>query len=425
MSGYSPEYQGSGAARGRDPPYPARTSGYRQGINTKYETQEITESPPLRIPYQETEVWIGPVPDDEPPGGYHTSPSILSRYNSLRKPEHHAVGDSRSFIETEERTTSNMAVETAVKPVMESERISDGFSEAYSYLGYGTGGYYDTSRGANWTASPPTPKTSTLKATYEPAYEKIAMTDFDYFSPGFQTAAAPPTPQSAELKTTPNIMTAPRPPIPHVSVSDPFPIPVEPYYTPQSATSSSSYSTNNDWRGSQLPEPVNLPTDSFYNLPARSNTTYRREPRYETTAPRLDANGLPSLDGLLGQNAATNRPGTANSFNSHHTGDFYGDSGKNTSSISLVSSAPSINNYGSNTDLSRVPSYATIRPDNDNRYNKSHIPPPPVRYSSQKAGGKDLSLQERKLEYVVNEINKRDEYQRLVMEESRRYGHGY
>ncbi|KAF3930594.1 hypothetical protein ABW19_dt0204656 [Dactylella cylindrospora] len=432
MSGYPYGYGGMGGGPPPPPP-PPQSPGYRQGIRQSYYTQETAESPGWRVPYQETEVMITTVdatpPSATSPGGYNSNPS---RSSSIRRPENHAVDRDRFYnnnvTETQESTPTshNMAIEE--RNITENEQVSDGLSEGLNFLGWGVG-HYDISK-PNYTPSTAPPQSSSNQPTtmheYEPAYEKISMDYYDHFTPSFQPAAPPPQPQSQPQPSRPQYEydSAPRPTVPHLAVSDPFPISVD-----QERFSSEQA----DLRESQFPEPVNLGgSDLLFQPPSRSYTSYRRTPRRQQEDPipvQLDANGLPSLNNLYGNNPATSPQsapaGGRNSFAFEDEKRFYPPN-YNNSSISLLSTKS--DNF-SQSYLDRKPSYASIRPDIDPRPDVKgslNIPPPPtgpVRYSSQRVGVSKLGqiMQEKKMEYVVNEINRKDELHKQIAEESRRW----
>ncbi|KAK6356283.1 hypothetical protein TWF718_000651 [Orbilia javanica] len=496
MSGYP---NGGMGPPGPPPPIPPRPRTYRQGSQQTYYSQETTESPAWRIPYQETEVLITTV-DSSPstsspaPAGYsetnlsrnssrsyqennisrnsstryqetNISRNSSTRFNRFQEtyaiepapPETQAMDPSFSAYsettETDPRQYShNMALES--KGHMENEQVSDGMYEGFTQLGWGGMTFYDTSRPSNWTPAPPenvyqdrdNTGLRTIKKEIEPEYEKISMDYYDHFTPTFTPASAPPPPPSISSPRTEHsqapsrsssirdVPEPPRPGVPHLSISDPFPISVdqERYYSEQS-----------NLRESQYPEAVNQGgSDPLWQPPSRSYTSYRRTPRREDEKKTIqfDSNGLPSLSGVLGSTTTPQEPGGRNSFSFDDEKRLYPNN-YNQSSLSVNSThsanIPPSSRYSNS--VHRTPSYASIRPDNDSRpqdvkYDYSSqqtgpcrdgIPPPPVRYLSQKQGGNKLSqiLQEKKMEYVVCEINRKDELHRQMQEESRRYGY--
>ncbi|KAK6499736.1 hypothetical protein TWF481_010093 [Arthrobotrys musiformis] len=469
MSGYP---HGGMGPPGPSPPIPPRPSAYRQGVQQTYYSQETTESPAWRIPYHETEVLITTVDSTSSPATTGYSETNLSRNSSRRyqqetyaiqqaPPETQAVDSSfkATYSETTEfdprYSSHNMAVES--RGHMETERfeqVSDGMSEGLSQLGWGGMSFYDTSRPSNWTPAPPenvhqdrdNSGLRTIRKEIEPEYEKISMDYYDHFTPTFTPASAPiPSPSqsrpensqgpSRSSSTREHHETASRPNVPHLSVSDPFPISVdhERYYSDQS-----------NLRESQFPEAVNQGgSDPFYQPPSRSYTSYRRTPRREDEKKTIqyDSMGLPSLSGVLGPTVGQpQEPVGRNSFSFDDEKRLY-PSNYNQSSVSINSThsanIPPSSRY--NNSIHRTPSYASIRPDNDNRpqdfkynYNqpapqqngpcRDGIPPPPVRYLSQKQGNKlGEILQEKKMEYVVCEMNRKDDLHRRIQEEARRF----
>ncbi|KAJ6259243.1 hypothetical protein Dda_6142 [Drechslerella dactyloides] len=214
-----------------------------------------------------------------------------------------------------------------------------------------------------------------------------------------------------------------RPVAPSHTLSDPFPISVE----------QERYSADlARLRESQFPEPVNLGgSDTFFQPPSHSYASYRRTPRRpeEDCGVKLDANGLPSLSGILGPGKAYQPP--RRSFDATEEKRFYPNT-YNNSSVSLLSThseniPPSSRYSNHDSKLHPTPSYASLRPDIDTRPcdSKPGIPPPPTRYYSQRAGGNKLAelAQERKMEFVVGEINRKDALHRAIQDESRRYGY--
>ncbi|KAK6531244.1 hypothetical protein TWF281_008066 [Arthrobotrys megalospora] len=476
MSGYP--HGGSMGPPGPPPPIPPRPGAYRQGIQQTYYSQETTESPAWRIPYQETEVLIA----TSSPAGY--SETNLSRNSSRRQhetyakqypetqtldsshmpysettepesryPSHNMAVNSKGHMETEQRR-GPMETEQRRGPVeteqrrspMETEQVSDEMYGDYTQLevGYGGMSFYDTSR-PNWTPAPPenihqdrdNSGLRTIKKEIEPEYEKISMDYYDHFTPTFTPASAPESEKKPTRAPSTREYDTPRPPVPHLSVSDPFPIAVEQerYFSEQSTL-----------RESQFPEAVNPGgSDPFWQPPSRSYTSYRRTPRKESeNAPvKFDSNGLPSLSGLLGPNAGRQEPGGRNSFSFDDEKRFYPNN-YNQSSLSINSAhsenIPPSSRYGNS--VHRTPSYASIRPDNDARphnpgygynpqqqeqappceYTRDGIPPPPMRYFSQRQGTNKLGqiMQEKKMEYVVCEMNRKDELHRRMQEESSR-----
>ncbi|KAF3929280.1 hypothetical protein AA313_de0207117 [Arthrobotrys entomopaga] len=430
---------------GQLPPIPPRPAAYRQGVRGQYynHNQETTESPGYRIPYQETEVLISTV--DSHPSSVYTETN-LSRTSSQnrRQPENYALDSSYNrnhFSETTEPEgrvqTHNTALERG-RTETEQAPISDGMSEGLHQLGFGGMSFYDTSK-PNWT--PPSAPSreqdynnneSRTKSRVEPTYEyPIPMDFYEPFTTSFKPAAAPPSPPPVEReRPTPTSATSsnyeyntPRPNVPHLSVSDPFPISVD---------HERYYSELNSLRESQYPEPVNLGgSDPFYQPPSRSLTSYRRTPRRpnEDTEIKLDNNGLPSLGCILGPNGA--QPATRTSFNFDDEKGFYPNNNYNQSTASFLSThSENITPSSRYNDLRQTPSYASLRPDNDTRVQSSQredekcgVPPPPTRYLSQRQGGNKLGqlLQEKKMEYVVSEINRKDELHRRIQEESRNW----
>ncbi|KAK6544523.1 hypothetical protein TWF694_001215 [Orbilia ellipsospora] len=254
------------------------------------------------------------------------------------------------------------------------------------------------------------------------------MDFYEPFTPSFTPAAPAPPPPPARRPTPPSSNSnnyeydTPRPSVPHLSVSDPFPISVE----------HERYSSElNNLRESQFPEPVNLGgTDPFYQPPSRSLTSYRRTPRRpnEDTDIKLDNNGLPSLGCILGPNGTTTQP-SRTSFHFDDEKRFYSDTAYNQSTASFLSThSENISPSSRYNDVRRTPSYASLRPDVDSRTQQREdekcnngIPPPPTRYLSQRQGVNKLGqiLQEKKMEYVVCEINRKDELHRRIQEESK------
>ncbi|KAK6515360.1 hypothetical protein TWF506_007701 [Arthrobotrys conoides] len=491
MSGYP---HGGMGPPGPPPPIPPRPSTYRQGSQQTYYSQETAESPAWRIPYHETEVLITTVESSSstssPAIGY--SENNLSRNSSRRYQETYAIQsvtpetqarDSgfrtySTYSETTEpelrQSSHNMAVESRghmeteqvsdTPPFVTSgkETISDGMYEGLTQLGWGGMAFYDTSRPSNWTPAPPenihqdrdNTGLRTTKKEVEPEYEKISMDYYDHFTPTFTPASSAPPPSlvaspQSEYSQGPSRSSSTRethdsfrPGVPHLSVSDPFPISVdqERYYSDQS-----------NLRESQFPEPVNPGgSDPLWQPPSRSYTSYRRTPRREDEKKSIhfDSNGLPSLSGVLGPTAGPQEPAGRDSFWFDDEKKLYPNN-YNQSSISINSTysenIPPSSRYGNS--VHRTPSYASLRPDNDDRpqdikynYNpqqqqqqqqqqqtgpcRDGIPPPPVRYLSQKQGNKlGQILQEKKMEYVVCEMNRKDELHRKMQEESRRFGY--
>ncbi|RVD84185.1 uncharacterized protein DFL_005949 [Arthrobotrys flagrans] len=467
MSGYP---HGGMGPPGPPPPIPPRPRTYRQGTQ---QTQETAESSSWRIPYHETEVLITTVESTSStssPAATGYRETNLSRNNSSRRyqetyaiqpvlPETQAVDPSFKTYSTYSETTEpdprqsshNMAVES--RDHRETEQVSDGMYEGLTQLGWGGMAFYDTSRPSNWTPAPPenvhqdrdNTGLRTIKKEVEPEYEKISMDYYDHFTPTFTPASAPPLPLASprsensqgpsrsSSNATRETHDPSRPGVPHLSVSDPFPISVdhERYHSDQS-----------NLRESQFPEPVN-PADPLWQPPSRSYTSYRRTPRREDEKKSIqfDSNGLPSLSGVLGPAAGPQEPVGRNSFcfddEKRHYPNNYNQSSLSINSTHSENDPPSPRYSNS---VHRTPSYASIRPDNDPRpqdikydYHSQQtgpcrdgIPPPPVRYLSQKQGGNKLGqiLQEKKMEYVICEINRKDELQRRMQEESRRYA-GY
>ncbi|KAF3204114.1 hypothetical protein TWF106_001630 [Orbilia oligospora] len=473
MSGYP--HGGMGPPPpGPPPPIPPRPSihTYRQGTQQTYHSQETAESPARRIPYHETEVLISTVESSSstssPAVGTY-SENNLSRNSSRRYQETYAIQsvppeteafDSSfrtysTYSETTEhdprQSSHNMAVES--RGHMETEQVSDGMYEGLTQLGWGGMAFYDTSRPSNWTPAPPenvhqdrdNTGLRTVKKEVEPEYEKISMDYYDHFTPTFTPATSAPPPIASPVSehsqapsrssSTRETNDSFRPGVPHLSVSDPFPISVdqERYYSDQS-----------NLRESQFPELVNPGgSDPLWQPPSRSYTSYRRTPRREDEKKAIyfDSTGLPSLSGVLGPAAGLQEPSGRNSFHFDDEKRLYPNN-YNQSSLSINSThsenIPPSSRY--NNSVHRTPSYASLRPDNDSRpqdtkynYNspqqqtgpcRDGIPPPPVRYLSQKQGNKlGQLLQEKKMDYVVCEMNRKDELHRRMQEESRRYGY--
>ncbi|EWC45334.1 hypothetical protein DRE_00733 [Drechslerella stenobrocha 248] len=319
----------------------------------------------------------------------------------------------------------------------EAEGASDGYAEATRYLWGGPVSFYDTSK-PNWT--PPTAQTQeaveqdrnntglrTIRPEADPSEEKIAMDFSDYFMPSYQ-----PAQPSREHTPAPSRHSAyqhdsaPCPVVPHASISDPFPIAVEQERYHSELTS---------MRESQYPEVVDLGSDPLYQPSSRAYSSYRRTPRRATdnSTPGLDANGLPSLSGILGPSSRQPRQ----NFNYSDEKQLY-QHGCNDSSVSVLSThsdvGPPSGRHGS--DLRHTPSYSSIRKNAGNarpqqqqqqpcEEKKPGLPPlPPGRYFSQRAGNGKLGrlMQERKMEAVVEEMNRRDDLHRRIQEESRRWG---
>ncbi|KAF3230983.1 hypothetical protein TWF191_007714 [Orbilia oligospora] len=433
MSGYP--HGGMGPPPPGPPlPIPPRPSihTYRQGTQQTYHSQETAESPARRIPYHETEVLI----------------STVESSSSTSSP---AVGTYKTTEHDPRQSSHNMAVES--RGHMETEQVSDGMYEGLTQLGWGGMAFYDTSRPSNWTPAPPenvhqdrdNTGLRTVKKEVEPEYEKISMDYYDHFTPTFTPATSAPPPIASPMSehsqapsrssSTRETNDSFRPGVPHLSVSDPFPISVdqERYYSDQSSL-----------RESQFPELVNPGgSDPLWQPPSRSYTSYRRTPRREDEKKAIyfDSTGLPSLSGVLGPAAGLQEPSGRNSFHFDDEKRLYPNN-YNQSSLSINSThsenIPPSSRY--NNSVHRTPSYASLRPDNDSRpqdtkynYNspqqqtgpcRDGIPPPPVRYLSQKQGNKlGQLLQEKKMDYVVCEMNRKDELHRRMQEESRRYGY--
>ncbi|KAF3908942.1 hypothetical protein ABW21_db0206504 [Orbilia brochopaga] len=354
----------------------------------------------------------------------------------------------------------------------ETEPVSDGMNEGLTYLWGGAVNFYETSR-PNPPASmsqetveqdryndglrtivPPEPKPEP-----EPLEEKIALDYSDYFMPSFQPATntqpyaeqktvhtsqppsssygaygynspprpPPPNPHPVSSSSASFYDNAPRPVPPNHSLSDPFPISVE----------HERYSADlANLRESQYPEPVNMGgSDAFFHPPTGSYPSYRRVARRqnEDCDVKYDSSGLPSLSGLLGPSTSPQPP--RRSFDTNEEKRFY-PSNYNNSNVSLMSTysenvPPSSRYSGNNGGLRPTPSAASLRPDIDTRPcggdgGKKGIPPPPTRYFSQRVGDNKISqlAQERKMEYVVGEINRKDALHRAIQDESRRYGYG-
>ncbi|KAF3926225.1 hypothetical protein ABW20_dc0100954 [Dactylellina cionopaga] len=443
------------------PPIPPRPPVYRQPVQQRqYYAHETAESPAWRVPYQETEVLISTV--DATPTHTHTPTTYtetnISRSSSTRRPpETHAVDSSyrTSFVETTEpekrHPTHNVAIEGRYNTEegrhnTETEQVSDRMYEDLAQVGWGGMTFYDTSRPSDW--KPPVPQENihtdrdnsglrTIKKDYEPEYEKISMDYYDDFTPTFTPASAssqsyplekkpiPPAPPTTDYNTS-------RPRVPHFSVSDPFPISVE----------QERYASDlSNLRESQFPEPVNLGldgSDTLWQPQSRSYSSYRRTPRRaneQCNEVKFDSKGLPSLSGLLGPASGQSPQPNRGSFYDNDNR-FY-PSNQNQSNVSLLSThsdnvTPS-SRYSS--DVHRTPSFASIRPDNDSRPQsaaygqppcdqKGGIPPPPTRYSSQRVSDKlGQVLQDKKMEYVVGEINRKDDLHKRMLEESRRWGY--
>ncbi|KAK6332433.1 hypothetical protein TWF696_003148 [Orbilia brochopaga] len=420
-----------------------------------------------------------------------------------RKPENYAVDSAYHNYSTEttvgpdDRVPSHNMVAEDRGPNETTEQVSDGMNEGATYLWGGPVNFYETSR-PNYppptsretveqdryndglrTIKPPSPP----KPEPEPLEEKIAIDYSDYFMPSFhpssnsqtysekKPAPAPPSSSygtyeynNAPRPVAPNSQPVPpsfydpglrpvapnshpirppssssfydngsRPVAPTHTLSDPFPISVE----------QERYSADQaNLRESQYPEPVNMGgSDPFFQPPSVSYPSYRRVARRpnEDCDVKLDANGLPSLSGLLGP--ATSPQPPRRSFDASDEKRFY-PSNYNNSSVSLLSThsenIPPSSRYTSNTGgLRPTPSYASIRPDTDIRPcgggtgggggggGKTGIPPPPTRYFSQRVGDNKISqlAQERKMDYVVSEINRKDALHRAIQDESRRYGY--
>ncbi|EPS35987.1 hypothetical protein H072_10447 [Dactylellina haptotyla CBS 200.50] len=446
MSGFP---HGDMGPPGPPPPIPPRPSAFRpQGVQTQYYNQETTESPGWRVPYQETEVLITTVDSTSSPSVGYTETN-LSRNASRRHTENYAIDSAynrNTFSESAEQEirvpSHNMVADSRGRT--ETEQVSDGMNEGLYQLGIGGMTFYDTSRPSNWTPISAHESVEqdrnnsglrTLKST-DQSYENfpIPMDFYEPFTPNFTPASSAPQFEKKPISPAPSYDFDNRQSVPHLSVSDPFPISVdqEQYSVAQA-----------NLRESQFPEPVNMGgSDPLWQPPSRSYTSYRRTPRRpnEDNQVKLDNNGLPSLGGLFGPGAGQPQQGR-NSFNFDDDKKFYpGGNNYNQSAVSLLSThsenIPPSSRYGN--DIHRTPSYASLRPDIDNRpqvvpaktyeecEQKNGIPPPPTRYFSQRqAGGNKLGqvLQDRKMDYVVSEINRKDELHRRIQEESRGWGY--